>query len=370
MKKLLILFGIFSLFFTQEAFAFDTSAECAYLINADTGEVLYEKNANTRHLIASTTKIMTAIVALENAQLSDIATVSQNAQNQEGSSVYLREGEKIEIKSLLYGMMLNSGNDAACVIAEHIGGDVETFAKMMTQKAVELGAKNSSFKNPNGLDEEGHYSTASDLAKITAYALKNEIFREIVSTKTAEINTGSSICYLKNQNKLLWNYDGCIGVKTGYTKAGGRSLVSAAVRDGITLIAVTLNAPDDWNDHKKMLDYGFSKTQKFFLIEKGQILKEFNNNTISFNMVAENEVTYSATGEMTNSFEVILHTIKNPTVNIDKGEKVGYAECLLGKKLIAQVDIVADRNVEILQTDEKRGFFDTVLKIFNLLLLK
>ena len=241
MRKLFILILIYSCFGIN-AYAIETSADCACLVNAVTGEVLYSHNGEKIHSIASTTKIMTAIIALEKSNSQDMVTVSKTAQNQEGSSVYLREGEQVEMSDLLYGMMLNSGNDAAYAIAEHISGNSDDFAVLMTKKAKEIGAKNTSFKNANGLDADGHYSTALDLAKITAYALKNKEFLKIVSEKTASIKTSGSTTYLKNHNKLLWNYDGCIGVKTGYTKSTGRCLVSAAVKANF-MVSLSLISP-------------------------------------------------------------------------------------------------------------------------------
>ena len=239
------------------------SAKAAVVIENSTGRVLYEKNAHTRMPMASTTKIMTAICALENCDPDTLITVSDAAVGIEGSSIYLVKDEKITIRDLLYGMMLNSGNDAATALACEVSGSVEEFAKLMNKTARNIGAKNTNFVNACGLYEDEHYTTASDLALITAYGLKNPVFAEIVSTYQKKISNGtdSEVRVLKNHNRLLRQYDGCIGVKTGYTKKCGRCLVSSAVRDGVTLTCVTLNAPDDWNDHTALLDYGFSRSQ-------------------------------------------------------------------------------------------------------------
>lgn len=246
---------------TAESAAPTVSAQSAIVIEKNSGRVLYSKNAEQRLPMASTTKIITAITALE-AESCDIdATIeiSASAAGVEGSSMYLETGEKMTLRELLYGLMLSSGNDAAVAIAEHTAGSAESFAELMNQKAQAVGANSSHFTNPNGLPDDNHYSTAADMARITAYAMKNDVFAEIVRTKNYKI-TGEGKAYqrtLTNHNKLLSMYDGCIGVKTGFTKAAGRCLVSAAERDGMTLICVTLNAPSDWSDHAAMLDYGF-----------------------------------------------------------------------------------------------------------------
>lgn len=230
------------------------SADSAIVMDAACGAVLFEKNADARSLIASTTKIMTGLLVLERCSMDDAVTVPPEAVGIEGSSLYLKAGETLTVEALLYGMMLHSGNDAAVALAIHTCGSEQDFVCAMNERAQELGLRQTHFANPNGLDSEGNYSTARDLACLAAAALENERFRTVVSTKTATFGTRS----FANHNKLLWQYPGAIGVKTGYTKAAGRILVSAAEKDGRRLIAVTISAPDDWNDHKKLLDEGFS----------------------------------------------------------------------------------------------------------------
>ncbi len=367
MKKIVISFLLMFFIYGTKAEALDISAECACVMIAQTGEVIYSKNADDVHSIASTTKIMTAITAIEEGNIEEVVRVSANAASQEGSSIYLRTGNRIKLLDLIYGMMLNSGNDAACAVAEHIGGDVEGFAKLMNEKAKKAGAKNTSFKNPSGLDEEGHFSTASDMAKITAYALKNELFSEIVSTKNAQIKVGEDICYLKNHNKMLWNYDGCIGVKTGYTKKTGRCLVSAAKKDGITLIAVTLGAPDDWQDHEKMLDYGFENTELKTIVEKGQKLKNIQGDGYTLNALADKSVKIPAKKNSGLKSEVILHTVKKPTLEIMEGEKIGYAEIMCDGKPVTQIDLTADKAVF---PEQKKGFISSIWETIKKLLLK
>ncbi len=253
------------------AFSSSVSAKSAILINGESGQVLYEKDADRRLPMASTTKIMTAIVALENCPIDRIVSISPIAVGTEGSSIYLYEGEELTMEQLLYALLLESANDAAVAIAVEVGGDIDGFAKMMNDKADELGLTDTHFDNPHGLDSSSHYTTARELAKITEYAMKNEKFAEIVSTykKVIPLNSTEGVRLLLNHNRLLKYYDGTVGVKTGYTKKSGRCLVSAAKRDGIFLICVTLDAPNDWSDHKNLFDYGFSTYESKILMPSG-----------------------------------------------------------------------------------------------------
>lgn len=255
----------------QAAPAISTHAETAALIDVRSGRVLYSKQGDKPMRIASLTKIMTAIVAVEHGKLSDSVKVGKNAFGKEGSSIYLRLNEEMSLHHLLYGMMLRSGNDAATAIAEHVGGTVEGFAYLMNEKARMIGMEHSSFKNPSGLDEEGHFSTANDMAKLAAYSLRNPQFQEIVKTKVKTApnpNDPWDYTWL-NKNKMLQMYDGADGVKTGYTKLAKRCLVSSATRGGQQLAVVTLNDGDDWSDHAKLLDYGFANYPLLPLIHKG-----------------------------------------------------------------------------------------------------
>lgn len=237
------------------------SARRAVLLDAGSGRVLYEKSANEKSLIASTTKIMTGLLVCEYGNLEEEICVPAESVGVEGSSMYLKAGECVTLRALLYGMMLRSGNDAALALAIHIAGGADAFAARMNARAQSLGLEHTHFANPHGLDSEENYSTARDLAMLARAAMQNETFREVVSTKSV---TAAGRC-MTNHNKLLWRYDGAIGIKTGYTKKAGRILVSAAERDGRMLIAVTINDPDDWRDHARLLDYGFSQyTQKTF----------------------------------------------------------------------------------------------------------
>ena len=224
------------------------SARSAIVINAETGTVVFEKNSLERRSIASTTKIMSALITLEAGELDRQFVVDSMAIRIEGTSMGLREGDIVTRRVLCAGMLLPSGNDAAGASAVSVAGSIPEFAKLMNEKAASLGLKDTNFVNPSGLDADGHYSTAYDLALLTAYAMKNEDFTELVSKQSLQVEFGNPpfARWLNNNNKLLHMYEGAIGIKTGFTDNARRCLVSAAKRDGVTLIAVTLNAPDEW----------------------------------------------------------------------------------------------------------------------------
>ena len=243
------------------------SAESAVLMEADSGTVVYQKNAYTRLPMASTTKIMTALVALELAAPDTVILVDGRAVGTEGSSVYLCEGEKLTLEELLYALMLESANDAAVAIAIGVAGSEEAFVDEMNRKATSLGLSNTHFANPHGLDAQAHYTTAYELALIAQAALQNPLLKTIVSTRKTTIphQETDGVRLLVNHNKMLRQYEGCIGVKTGYTQKSGRCLVSAAERDGVTMIAVTIDSPDDWSDHTKLLDFGFANYRRIEL---------------------------------------------------------------------------------------------------------
>lgn len=237
------------------------SASAAAVIDVQSGTFVMEKRAGVRMRIASLTKVMTAIVAIEHANIHQKVHVSKRATMQEGSSIYLKAGQTIDLKSLLYGLMLRSGNDSAVAIAEAVGGSVEGFAAMMNDTARYIGMRQSHFANPSGLDAEAHYSTAHDMALLTAYALHNSTFREIVRTPYLRIGYPEQhVSYLwRNKNKMLRLYKGADGVKTGFTKKAGRCLISSATRNGRQVAVVTLRASSDWVDHRRLLEYAFGE---------------------------------------------------------------------------------------------------------------
>ncbi|MFD0958772.1 D-alanyl-D-alanine carboxypeptidase family protein [Paenibacillus chungangensis] len=255
--------------------AIKTKAKAAALIDVTSGRLLYSYNGDEELRIASLTKIMTAIVAIEHSDIRDTVKVSKRAVGKEGSSIYLQLNEEMSLSNMLFGLMLRSGNDAATAIAEHVGGTEEGFVYLMNEKAAFLGLAHTQFRNPHGLDADGHYSSANDMAKLTAYALHNQVFAEIVATKQKKApNPNDSWDYSwRNKNKMLTMYEGADGVKTGYTKKSFRCLVSSATRNGQQLVAVTINDGDDWADHRDLLDWGFRHYPLQQITSKGEAIE-------------------------------------------------------------------------------------------------
>ncbi len=368
MKKIKIILLMLCIWITEAipTSAISVSAQFSCVMEAETGQVLYEKNAYSRHSMASTTKIMTALLAIEKGNLSDMVTVSKQAAGTEGTSLYLAAGDTVTLSDLLYGLLLQSGNDAAIAIAEHISGSVEQFAESMTARAKEIGAQNTAFQNPNGLDAEGHYTTAYDLALITREALKNETFAEIAATKSKTIQDGKQT--VVNHNKLLTLYPGCVGVKTGFTKKTGRCLVSSAVRDGKQFICVTLHAPDDWNDHTRLLDYAFSETIRYPLIAKGMTV---NSTTVKNGVSASVELTatedFYITARKADPFQNIDIRLEIPesfTAPIFKGETAGCAKIYCGDAVIGTVPLETAADVEVKTSDGGKEFFKFFKKLW------
>lgn len=247
------------------------SASASVVMIADTGDVLYGHNIHEKRAIASITKIMTAVIALEYAAKNDMKVKVTEEMYAEGSSMYLKAGEILYLSEIVKGMMAVSGNDAANAVAIAVGGTKQKFAAMMNRKAVEIGMKNTSFVTPSGLDDENHYSTAYDMALLCAYAMKNDSFRDIVSQKSVDVSYVEPVGKMQtlyNHNKLLSLCDGCIGIKTGFTKKAGRTLTSCTERDGIRIIAVTLNDGNDWNDHCKLYDTAFQKVERICVADR------------------------------------------------------------------------------------------------------
>lgn len=266
---LVFVFSLFTIYVSSEE-KIRVSARSAALYEPETKNFIYTKNANDRLGMASTTKIMTALIALEELDLNEDIAIDSRAVGIEGSSIYLKHGEIMNALDLIYALLLQSANDAALALAYRIADGIEEFSNLMNQKARELGLTDTHFTNPHGLDDKAHYTTAHDLALISAEAMQNDIFREITSTYKREVESSDSKRILVNHNKMLKTYDGCIGVKTGYTTRSGRCLVSAADREGLTVIAVTIDAPDDWRDHTKMLDFAYSLLEKRTLARTGE----------------------------------------------------------------------------------------------------
>ena len=329
------------------------SAQSAVLMDAQTGRILYEKLPDKRSLIASTTKIMTALVVCEQCNVLDRVRVPREAVGIEGSSMYLQEGEVLTVQELLYGLMLHSGNDAAVALAIYCGGTVEGFAELMNDKAHRLGMENTHFVNPNGLDNPGHYSTAADMALLASYAMENPIFARTVSAKTVTVGTRS----LRNHNKLLWQVEGADGVKTGFTKAAGRILVSSATRQGRRLIAVTMNDPNDWADHKQLLENGFKDYTVQKIIDAGECLGHWEiagGQAGSVHLLAAEEFSYALRED--EEPQIVLPGVGFVYAPVVQGQEAGFAHVCIGGKSVGKVPLIFGETIERVP-DPKQSFW-------------
>ncbi|MFN7252125.1 MAG: D-alanyl-D-alanine carboxypeptidase family protein [Anaerobacillus sp.] len=347
------------------------SGQAAILIEQESGRVLYEKDAHKQLRIASITKIMTAILAIESGEMDEIVTVSSNAFGTEGSSLYLRLGEKIKLEDLVYGLMLRSGNDAAVAIAEHVGGSLDGFVYLMNEKAKEIGMNKTVFNNPHGLDDhEEHYSTAYDMALLTRYAMKDEKYREISGTKSYRApQEGENWDRIwQNKNRLLTQlYKYCTGGKTGYTKRAKRTLVSTATKDDVNLIAVTINAPSDWQDHMYMYNWGFDTFEVYPVVKEGivdNLQDEFYKDKVSANYTFEYPLT---AGEKTAiSKKITLYTPPKANEWKENGipNPVGKISIELNGTVIGEVPLSFIGNLQ----EEKKNFWSKFIELVSMTL--
>lgn len=322
----------------------DVSATSAIVLEASTGRILYEKNAHEKMPMASTTKVMTALVALDYGNLSDVVTVSKNASGVEGSSIWLSAGEKMTLSDMLYGLMLASGNDAAVAIAEHVGGSLDGFVELMNKKAQEIGAYNTHFANPNGLPAEGHYTTAFDLALICARAMQNENFCEIVKTqyKTLPWEGHEWDRVVKNKNKILWNYEGGNGIKTGYTKEAGKCLTAAAQRDSMQLVSVVLSAPDMFNDCMALMDYGFKNYNNRVIMEAGEYIGDVtveDGMEDRFSVYTDKDIMYPLTDIEYEQIKRRVNLEEKVKAPVSMGQLVGTIDLWLGENRLYSVEL-------------------------------
>lgn len=352
MKKLTFIFILAFVLGILSENTYAISARSAIVIDALSGRILYEHNKDEKRGMASTTKIMTALCALEYGDMDKTVTISPTASGVEGSSMYLAKGEKIKMSDLVYGLMLVSGNDSATALAETISGNVKNFATLMNQKASEIGAYNTNFTNPHGLSDENHYTTAHDLAKITAYAMQNPTFCEIVSTKKKTLPKAEDgyARTLINHNKFLNMYEGCIGVKTGFTKSTGRCLVTSVEKDGMRLICVTLNATDDWNDHKSLYDSIFSEFSPHQLKRANEIItsaKIKNGAESTVNLVAGQDIYIPVKSEEINNLKIIATPFEDLQAPISKGDVLGTLNIEINDNICGSFPLCAEKNVEL-----------------------
>ena len=355
MKKLIFLLILFLPF---KVFGYSTSARSAILMDMDSLRVIYGKDVHYVQSVASISKIMTAIVAIENSDIDKEVVIGNEILKAYGSGIYIQIGERIKLKDLLYGLMLRSGNDAAIAISVAVAGDTDKFVKMMNDKAKDLGMKNTTFNNPSGLDEEkGNFSSAYDMALLMSYAMKNKMFREITGTKDYTVKTDKNVYKWHNKNKLLSTYKYITGGKTGFTKIAKRTLVTSASKDDVNLTVVTINDGNDWDDHKNLYEEAFREYKSYRILNKGEI-------TIPLEDYYEKDTLY-----LKNDFKYLLRESEKDILKLKyeiskkrkykSNDKVGLVKVYLGDKVVHEEDIYVKKG------KEKRSLWDRILSWFK-----
>ena len=355
MKKLIL---ILLLLIPVEIKGYSTYATSAILMDMDSNNIIYENNIHNVRSVASISKIMTAIVAIENSNLDDVVTIGEEILSSYGSGIYIKQGEQLTVRDLLYGLMLRSGNDAALAIANYVGKDIDSFVKMMNEKAKEIGMKNSVFNNPHGLDSSGgNLSTAYDMALLTSYAMKNEEYKKIVSTKKYTLKTNMNYYSWTNKNKLLHSHEYITGGKTGFTDIAKRTLVTTASKDNVNLVVVTLNDGNDFADHIKLYDKAFANYKNYQILKKGNINiidEDFYNQPLYI----ENDFYYTLPNKENN---VLLNFKLEKLYNYKNNDKVGIVEVLInGKKVLEEDIFIVLENKEISFFDKMKAWFKSL----------
>lgn len=352
MKKLgIICLGLF-LLFPYSVQAISTSATSSILMDMDSGRIIYENNSHEVRSVASISKIMTAILAIESKKLDKTVKVSDVVLEAYGSGIYIKPGEKLTLQDLVYGLMLRSGNDAALMIAEYVSGSVPKFVEKMNQKAQEIGMKQTTFHNPSGLDEEdevGNFSTAYDMAILTSYAMKNKTYQKIVGTKKYTLKTNKNTYVWYNKNKLLTNYENTTGGKTGFTKKARRTLVSTASKDQLNFVVVTLNDGSDFQDHENLHEYGFTYYKKYRLLKKGTVKigdeKYYKNETLYI----KNDIDYPLREDEKQNVRLSFQL--NKKKQLKDGGKVGEVHVKVGDETVLKEPIYVKK-----AKSKKKGF--------------
>lgn len=358
MKKIFAF--LFLLIIPINIFAFQTSAQCSILMDQDSKRIFYSKNIHTIRSIASISKIMTGILAVESGKMDENIVVGNEIDKAYGSGIYIKHGEKLKIKDLVYGLMLRSGNDAAAAIAYHVGGSIENFVKLMNDKAKEIGMINTTFNNPSGLDEDkANYSTAYDMALLTSYAMKNKIYSQIVGTKKYILKTNLNTYIWYNKNKLLNTYKYTTGGKTGFTKIARRTLVSTASKNNLNLVVVTLNDGNDFNDHKNLYEEAFNIFKQYVIIKKGIINVDNETYYKNYDLYIKSDFKYSLL-ETEKENILIKYKIEKKR-NYKNHSKVGKVYLILNDKELKSKNIYLKK-----QKNKKNNFISKILnKVFN-----
>ena len=351
MKKLLLL--LFLLFIPFKINGLEVSAKSAILMD-ESGRILYAKDIDTKRLIASTTKIMTSIIAIESNRLEEIVTIKEDILKSYGSNIYVTVGEKIKLEDLIYGLMLRSGNDAAIAISSFVSNSTDDFVKLMNSKAKKIDMKNTYFCNPHGLDENcENKSTARDMAILMNYAIKNPVFKRITGTKRHVVKTNLKTYDWYNKNKLLTTYKYTTGGKTGFTEKAKRTLVTSASKNDMNLIAVTLNDPNDFTTHKTLYEYGFNNYKKYLIMSK----KKFSlKNDYYDNLYIKNDLYYLFKDD---EIDNVYVRYKLERKDVKDNEKVGVIEIYIGSKKILSEDIFININ------KKKENIFSRIFKLFK-----
>ena len=352
MKKLgIICLGLF-LLFPYSVQAISTSATSSILMDMDSGRIIYENNSHEVRSVASISKIMTAILAIESKKLDKTVKVSDVVLEAYGSGIYIKTGEKLTLQDLVYGLMLRSGNDAALMIAEYVSGSVPKFVEKMNQKAQEIGMKQTTFHNPSGLDEEdevGNFSTAYDMAILTSYAMKNKTYQKIVGTKKYTLKTNKNTYAWYNKNKLLTNYENTTGGKTGFTKKARRTLVSTASKDQLNFVVVTLNDGNDFQDHENLHEYGFTYYKKYRLLKKGTVKIEDEKYYKNETLYIKNDIDYPLREDEKQSVRLSFQL--NKKKQLKDGGKVGEVHVKVGDEIVLKEPIYVKK-----AKSKKKGF--------------
>ena len=335
--------------------AIETSATSAILVDTDSGRILYSKDIHNKRSIASISKIMTAILAIESDKLDDVIEIDDSIDKAYGSGIYIKKGEHISLEDLVYGLMLRSGNDAALAISDYVGGTTEEFVNMMNNKAKELGMKDTLFRNPSGLDEEdgGNISTTYDMSLLISYAIRNDKFKEITGTKYHKVETDKNVYTWTNKNKLLFSYKNTTGGKTGFTVKARRTLVTTASKDNLNLAVVTLNDGNDFKDHKDLFEYGFNNYTNYQILKKGVLNIPDTNNDKEYYI--ENDYTYPLLEKEEDSILIKYKLEKNPQ------EIAGNIEVYLGDKLLHKEPILLKEK----ETIKKKSLFQKIKDLFK-----
>ena len=355
MKKLVL---ILLLLIPINIKAYESSASCVVLMDMDSLNVIYGENMHDVRSVASISKIMTAIVAIENSDVNSSVTIGEEITKAYGSGIYIKQGEEITLESLLYGLMLRSGNDAALAIANYVGGDIDNFVEMMNEKAVEIGMKNTTFNNPHGLDENGgNLSTAYDMALLTSYAMQNENYRKIVSTKKYTLRTNMNYYSWINKHKLLHSHNYITGGKTGFTDIAKRTLVTTASKDNINLVVVTLNDGNDFVDHINLFEEAFANYSNYNILKKGEI-EIIDENYYTDKLYINNDFNYSLNNNEQNN--VLLNFKLEKKKNYNNNDEVGIVEVLINNQKVHEEKIYVEKKEDLSFWDKLKAWFSNL----------